>query len=116
MIEMRILQAQFADGYDFYLTEKMMSGRAYGAPVVMETATDPPGTYPPPPTLRLDESATQGVFEQLWKLGFRPHETSFGEGELKATKLHLEDFRMLTFDFFENLRHWVEGDDGPESD
>ena len=93
MIELRILQAHVRDGYDLYLVEKRSDGSSFGMPVVM--APQEEAGIRVEPTMFLDESALQGILEQLWNLGFRPRKTSFGEGELKATKYHLEDMRQL---------------------
>lgn len=51
-------------------------------------------TTPPLVTLSVDN--TQSLFEELWRLGFRPSQAQDEyKGELKATKYHLEDMRKL---------------------
>lgn len=48
------------------------------------------------PTMRLDENDVQDLMDQLWAQGVRPSRGS-AEGELAATKRHLEDMRALAF-------------------
>ena len=48
-------------------------------------------------TFRLDNAATQDLFDQLWKMGYRPSSGTSSEGALEATKLHLQDMQRLVF-------------------
>lgn len=50
-----------------------------------------------PPSLRLDLDDAQRLFDALCKAGLRPSSDVKAEGELAATKFHLEDMRKLVF-------------------
>jgi hypothetical protein len=50
-----------------------------------------------PPSMRLDPDDAQRLFEALWQAGLRPSKVESAEGELAATKFHLEDMRKLVF-------------------
>lgn len=49
------------------------------------------------PTLRVDSHTLQQLFDNMNKKGFKSSDKSFVEGELLATKTHLEDMRKLIF-------------------
>lgn len=48
------------------------------------------------PVVVLDQDDVQDILDQLWAQGVRPSRGS-AEGELAATKRHLEDMRGLVF-------------------
>ena len=49
------------------------------------------------PSFSLNPEDAQRLFESLWKAGLRPAKVESAEGELAATKYHLEDMRKLAF-------------------
>lgn len=49
------------------------------------------------PTARLSRSAMQGLFNELWRAGFRPADGTGNSGHVEALKYHLEDMRRLVF-------------------
>lgn len=58
------------------------------SPIVPDDLTD---------TFRLSHQETQGLFDQLWQMGYRPSDGTSNEGALKATKAHLVDMQRLVF-------------------
>lgn len=49
------------------------------------------------PTARLSQKELEYLMTELWNLGIRPHGWQRNDGELGATKFHLEDMRKLVF-------------------
>lgn len=49
------------------------------------------------PTARLSRNSMQGLFNELWKSGFRPKDGTGNSGHVEALKYHLEDMRKLIF-------------------
>lgn len=45
----------------------------------------------------IDEQTAQGLFDQLWELGFRPADGTGNGGHIKALNDHLGDMRALVF-------------------
>jgi hypothetical protein len=62
---------------------------ADGSPMKVEEGIEAPYW------LMLDPSDAQELVDKLSKADIRPPEHNYIEGELKATKLHLEDMRQL---------------------
>lgn len=54
-----------------------------------------------PPAIELTQGEMQNLFEQLWKLGFRPTTNVEHIGELRATKEHLKNMQMLVSKYAE---------------
>lgn len=50
------------------------------------------------PTTVLSRDEMQAMFNQLWKLGFRPMDGTGNSGHIEAMRNHLEDMRKLVFD------------------
>lgn len=50
-----------------------------------------------PEAFTLPDTSLQQIMNQLWNAGFRPNSEG-SEGELQATKKHLEDMRKIVFD------------------
>lgn len=49
------------------------------------------------PFISLHHDTMQSIFNQLWKLGFRPKDGTGNSGHMEAQKAHLEDMRKLVF-------------------
>lgn len=49
------------------------------------------------PTVRLSRSAMQGLFNELWRSGFRPADGTGNASTVDALRYHLEDMRKLVF-------------------
>lgn len=49
------------------------------------------------PTFHLSTTKTQELFNQLWRLGYRPKDGTGNSGHIEALKYHLEDMRQLVF-------------------
>ncbi len=49
------------------------------------------------PTLSLEQNEAQGIFNQLWHMGFRPKDGTGNSGHIESMKYHLEDMRKLVF-------------------
>ena len=50
------------------------------------------------PCASFDRDAAQNLFDELWRLGFRPQDGTGNSGHIEAIKYHLEDMRKLVFD------------------
>ena len=62
------------------------------------TEIDPYGlVYESEPTARVFPSDLQNIFNELWKIGFRPKDGTGNSGHVEAMKYHLEDMRKLVF-------------------
>jgi hypothetical protein len=47
------------------------------------------------PLFTLSKNQAQGLMNELWNAGIRPTDDVDNKGELKATKMHLEDMRKI---------------------
>ena len=54
----------------------------------------PEGAYIEP-TVNLNEQEAQSLMDDLWRCGFRPSSGEGNEGQLGATRSHLEDMRKI---------------------
>lgn len=90
----------FADfGIELHAVAERTGGIiAIAQPLVMQAVDgrDLGATFPP--TAMIDDSAAQGLMDELWRLGIRPTRLKDQAGALEATQRHLEDMRRLVFD------------------
>lgn len=49
------------------------------------------------PTFNLARDQVQDLFNELWRLGYRPKDGTGNSGHVEAIKFHLEDMRKLVF-------------------
>lgn len=50
------------------------------------------------PALSMSHENCQDLFNELWRLGFKPTDGTGNAGHLDAIKYHLEDMRELVFE------------------
>lgn len=82
-------------GIQFLFAQRTSDDCYLAAPIVMKKAER--GQLNGPPTFTLSDEETQGLFNQLWQLGFRPKDGTGNSGHVEALKYHLEDMRKLVF-------------------
>lgn len=68
------------------------SGNSVGTNVMMEEKEE--GVWVEP-TFRLEITEAQALMDSLWDCGLRPTNAKPQDGELSATRLHLQDEREL---------------------
>ncbi len=88
------LHENFAnDGFYLFIREKNPeTGQMYFAETLQMKLVENM-SIDPNPVAQFTRENIQDLFNQLWQLGFRPKKFGEAEGELKATKFHLEDMR-----------------------
>ena len=88
----------FSDSTGFLLEEMLYPDPLADRQVVtsMTIETVKPGTFLKP-SFNLHNAQVQELFDQLWKLGYRPKDGTGNGGHVEALKYHLEDMRKLVF-------------------
>ncbi len=82
-------------GIEFYITYKQpYSDDRHIGRVAMKKIKGNEAVWNPPAFWLTDHNA-QKLMDDLWYAGVRPSEHGEAEGELKATKKHLQDMRNL---------------------
>lgn len=81
-------------GYSFYITASGLQGEKLRLPPSIWVESPDIG-FEAQESLEMTEQEVQGLFEELWRSGFRPTTNVEGVGELRATKEHLKDMRAL---------------------
>jgi hypothetical protein len=94
-LELRIHETPWYAGYEIAFFSKKGDKQFIGEPVVMREL--PPNAYVDEPTARMSRTVMQGLFNELWRLGFRPADGTGNSGHVEALKYHLEDMRKLVF-------------------
>lgn len=93
-IEIRFHQTPWNDDYEVAFFAKDGSGSYVSQPLEMRKIKR--GEFIEP-SARLTKAAMQGLFDQLWKAGFRPADGTGNSGHIEAISRHLEDMRNLVF-------------------
>ncbi len=101
MIEFRFRLTDFDQGFEIAIVEKDERGRvthvAKNIPLEMEPIEEGIASDW---TIRLrgGERIASQMMSELARIGIKPESESKLEGELKATRIHLEDMKRLVFD------------------
>jgi hypothetical protein len=93
-LEIRFHDAPWNDCYEIAFFAKEGGRTWVSEPIAMKERTDHGIIYP---TARMSRNAMQGLFNELWKAGFRPKDGTGNSGHVEALKYHLEDMRKLVF-------------------
>lgn len=93
-LEIRFHDSPWNDCYEIAFFTKEGGRTWIGEPVVMKERV----TYGViEPTARMSRTAMQGLFNEMWRSGFRPKDGTGNSGHVEALKYHLEDMRKLVF-------------------
>jgi hypothetical protein len=82
-------------GVDFAYVRQIGNVVQYAEPLTIKTAPEGGAIAP---CFELDEMSVQQLFDDLWRIGYRPKCGEGSEGHLGATNRHLEDMRKLVFE------------------
>lgn len=83
-------------GWEWRLVAPPQPGQMLAVAISVHMTTLEEGEFAPA-FMTLPEDAMQQIMNQMWNAGFRPS-VEGSEGELTATKKHLEDMRTIVFD------------------
>ncbi len=93
-LEIRFHDSPWSDCYEIAFFSKE-NGKSYvGSPLEMKAIKRGEIVTP---TARLGSVAMQGLFNEMWRAGFRPKDGTGNSGHVEALKYHLEDMRKLVF-------------------
>ncbi len=93
-LELRFHDSPWNDCYEIAFFDRSRNKRYVSEPLVMVEHKD---AILITPTARLSRAAMQGLFNELWKAGFRPKDGSGNSSTIDALRYHLEDMRKLVF-------------------
>jgi hypothetical protein len=93
-VRMKVYQEPWSDGISFGFFVDSGKALAFAEPLVFTDHA--PGSVPAE-CGRLSNDQTQSLFNQLWKLGYRPKDGTGNSGHIEAIKYHLEDMRKIAF-------------------
>lgn len=94
-LEIRFHYAPWKNGYEVVFFDQCGGKTFIGAPVVMAEKKSRIANIEP--TAMMSYDAMQGLFNELWKAGFRPKDGSGNTSTIEALHYHLEDMRRLVF-------------------
>lgn len=91
----RVRKADWENSFDILIGHPRNDGTVDVAAPVTWVTTEIHNAVEP--TARLKQEDFQQLCDELYRLGFRPSDQKDPNGELAATKYHLEDMRKLAF-------------------
>lgn len=96
--------------WDFWFVSRGNDRALVVKPIEFETEEVRQGQTLPPPTFSLQSEDGRTFLDSLKEQSFEGRSLNAAESELKATKLHLDDFRKLIFlrlkDDIEKEKEW----------
>ena len=93
-LEIKFHDNPWNDSYDIALFSKGKGTSFVSEPIVLKEHKQ--GSLITP-TASLSREAMQGLFNELWRAGFRPKDGTGNSGHVAALEYHLEDMRKLVF-------------------
>ena len=97
MNSLKVIRKEWSDTFCFLVCETDFEGKVISLGKSVEMQKHEPGSYIADGTFELPARMAQSLINELWSLGLRPTEAKYPQGELNATKAHLEDMRTLVF-------------------
>jgi len=92
--EVKVRPNYYESSFDFAIVQRLEGVRYVAKTVEMKALKTSDNITP---AFTLTEEETQGLFNYLWHLGFRPEDGTGNSGHIAAIKYHLEDMRKLVF-------------------
>lgn len=93
-LELKFHDAPWLDAYELAFFSKQGKQSFVASPLELKEYKQ--GTLIQP-TARLSRGAMQGLFNELWRAGFRPADGTGNASTVDALHYHLEDMRKLVF-------------------
>lgn len=99
-----ITSNQWSDTHDIYIIEEDYKGKRFLVEPMELKLKEFNQNEPQEPSLRIsrqfgrETNFLQALSDALTRAGFEPSTVEENKGELKATKIHLEDMRKLVFE------------------
>jgi hypothetical protein len=96
--EVRIREVDFClDRFDLYVMERSSNENVISIGKIIMEEYEPGTIVETRPSLEstLDHDSLQVLFNDLWRLGFRPKDGTGNSGHLEAINRHLNDMRAI---------------------